>query len=34
MAELPGAEILANKIFIITMVGAGLYIGAVFLFIL
>lgn len=34
MAELPVAEIVVNKIFVITMVGAGLFIGAVFLFIL
>ena len=34
MAELPIAEIVVTKIFVITMVGAGLFIGAVFIFIL
>ena len=34
MAELPAADIVSKKVFVITMIGAALYIGAVFLFIL
>lgn len=34
MAELPAADVVSKKVFVITMIGAALYIGAVFLFIL
>ena len=34
MAEKPSAEILSKKLFLLTMIGAVLYIGAVFAFVL
>jgi hypothetical protein len=34
MAEKPSAQVLTKKAFVITMVGAVLYIGAVFAFVL
>jgi hypothetical protein len=34
MAELPNADNLSKKLFKITMIGAVLYIGAVFAFVL